>query len=47
VLKLPALCIEVPYGISKGVILTDEDYRKIGKSIAIALIKETCEKAPD
>jgi len=29
------------------VILTDEDYRKIGKSIAIALIKETCEKAPD
>jgi len=47
VLKLPALCIEVPYGISNGVILTDEDYRKIGKSIAIALIKETCEKAPD
>lgn len=39
VLKIPALCIEVPYGISNDKALEIKDYQEIGKRIAIAIIR--------
>ncbi|MCX7706135.1 MAG: M14 family zinc carboxypeptidase [bacterium] len=39
VLKIPGLCLEIPYGISKNRILTLDNYREIGKRIAIAILK--------
>lgn len=40
VLKIPALCLETPYGISKKRILTEKDYRTIGEKIALAIMEE-------
>ncbi|HOL35578.1 MAG TPA: M14 family zinc carboxypeptidase [bacterium] len=38
-LKIPGLCLEIPYGISKGKVLTIEDYLEIGKRITYGIME--------
>ncbi|MCM8821361.1 MAG: hypothetical protein NC831_00885 [Candidatus Omnitrophica bacterium] len=39
VLRIPGLCLEIPYGIINGKVMEIADYREIGKRIADAILK--------
>lgn len=47
ILKTPGLCLEIPYGINNGMILTKRDYKEIGKRIATAILEEKMEGEND
>jgi len=38
-LKIPGLCLEIPYGINKGKILTIKDYMDIGKRMIRGILE--------
>ncbi|MGC8805706.1 MAG: hypothetical protein ACP5QD_07235, partial [Candidatus Ratteibacteria bacterium] len=38
-LKVPGLCLEIPYGINKGKVLTIDDYLEIGKRVICGIME--------
>lgn len=38
ILKVPSLCLEIPYSISNETVLTRNDYQKIGRRIITAIL---------